>query len=216
MFRYQHSSDSEYSVTTSQRGGSNMDPVSNLYNNTMSMLNSKDLNVKYASAIALSLYVGFVAPRLSQDVSQIFNKCWFRMLFVLVVAYTSNDNPPLAIILIVAYMMSLHTANQWQIIDMVKQTDELPEVPQQKQEEGEAGQEEEDAEKYFQSLLEEESGDGLPAGSVAEPGPPESAVQEAQQQAQAQAQPEQPPKEEQNVPAPMGAGGDDFGMFASV
>ena len=108
-------------------------------------------------------------------------------------------------------MMSLHTANQWQIIDMVKQTDELPEVPEQK-EEGEAGQEEEDAEKYFQSLLEEESGDGLPSGSVAEPGPPESAVHEAQQQAQ----PEQPPKEEQNEPAPMGAGGDDFGMFASV
>ena len=214
MFRYQHSSDSEYSVTSSQRGGSNIDSVSNLYNNTMNMLNSKDLNVKYASAIALSLYVGFVAPRLSQDVSQIFNKCWFRMLFVLVVAYTSNDNPPLAIILIVAYMMSLHTANQWQIIDMVKQTDELPEVPQQKQEEGEgeAGQEEEDAEKYFQSLLEEESGDGLPTGSVAEPGPPESAVQEAQQQAQ----PEQPPKQEQNEPAPMGAGGDDFSMFASV
>ena len=219
MFKYHHTSDSE-SYTTTHKGGSvlsvSTEQSNNLFNNTLNMLNNNDMDMKYASAIALALYVGFVAPRLSRNVSDMFNKCWFKMLFVLVVAYTANDNPPLSIILIVAYMMSLHTANQWQIIDMVKgsdMSDKLLNESEEKVVEEENKEEEvvdeDEAEKYFQSLLEGEQGDGLPAGSVAQPGPPDSAVQEAQHKVE-------PPKEEESTPEPMGAGSDDLGMFASV
>ena len=85
--------------------------------------------------------------------------------------------------------MSLHTANQWQIIDMVKgsdMSDKLLNESEEKVVEEENKEEEvvdeDEAEKYLQSLLEGEQGDGLPAGSVAQLGPPDSAVQEAQTQ----------------------------------
>ena len=80
MFRYQHSSDSEYSVTTSQRGGSNMDPVSNLYNNTiseeeiLSFINENLSKIKYDKINKCIIDIQGLSYKLKDNKGELFIK----------------------------------------------------------------------------------------------------------------------------------------------
>ena len=65
-------------------------------------------NVKYGLYTFLVLYIIFVIPQLTPDVSHIFNNSMLQLFFLFLIIYISFKDIYLGILLLIALLMSLH------------------------------------------------------------------------------------------------------------
>jgi len=75
--------------------------------------------IKLFIVILLVIYISSVVPWLTADVSKIFDNMIVKLLFVLIIAYISVKDPTIAILLAIAYAMSVNTVSKQRMMDVV-------------------------------------------------------------------------------------------------
>lgn len=94
-------------------------------NNLMGFVNSnlnnveRSLNMLLANPYALNsvklflgLYAAFAAPQLPTEISDMFNYTWVRVLVAFIIVAMSGVDTPTALLLSIAFIMSLQSANR--------------------------------------------------------------------------------------------------------
>ena len=78
----------------------------------------KVLNNQYVShglKIALVLYCAFMADKLPEEVSNVLQYSLVRLLIVLCIAYSAHHDPVLAIVLSIAFVVSVQNLNHMKV-----------------------------------------------------------------------------------------------------
>ena len=71
--------------------------------------NNKVLNSLLS--LFLVLYAGLAAPKLPKNIAELFTKSWFKMIFLILIAYMSTKDVSLAVIAAVSLVLSIQTYN---------------------------------------------------------------------------------------------------------
>lgn len=85
--------------------------------------------IKLTLVIILILYCIGVVPFLNSELSRIFNHTLVKFVMLIVVIYLGVKDPTLALLITIAYMMSIVQTNMYGSYDTVKIKDYQPETP---------------------------------------------------------------------------------------
>lgn len=87
-----------------------MSSIDSTIQNTLSFLDNEYVNV--AVCAALVLYTGFVAPKMPGHLPLFFNNEWFNLVLIALIAIVSKKDTTIAILLAVAFIVSLVALNR--------------------------------------------------------------------------------------------------------
>lgn len=73
---------------------------------------NKNEHISAALTLFLILYAVLIAPQLPEPFANLFDKWWFRLVFLFLIIYTARNNPTLAIVGAIGFMISLETLNR--------------------------------------------------------------------------------------------------------
>ena len=82
----------------------------NLLSNINEMLDNK--NVSTIITLSLALYAGLAAPALPNEVILFFDTVIGRLLLVFLIGFTASKNIEVALMVAVAFVVTLHVLNQ--------------------------------------------------------------------------------------------------------
>ncbi len=91
-----------------------MEQFDRVVNRYLSVLNNNEY-VSAGLALFLVLYAGLAAPQLPESVARLFDNPFFKLLIFFLIAYSSKQNPTVAIIAAVGVMVSLMTLNRYKV-----------------------------------------------------------------------------------------------------
>ncbi len=122
-----------------------------------------NLYIRTFLIVILILYIAGAVPMLTPEVSSIFNNALVKIIFVLVIIYIGTKDMPLALLLAIAYVLSvqMHTKSLT-IMEMAEDMEEIEEAG----EAGETGTEQFSGEDVEQKLdyMFGDKGDQIPDG----------------------------------------------------
>uniref|UniRef100_A0A6C0EHN5 Uncharacterized protein n=1 Tax=viral metagenome TaxID=1070528 RepID=A0A6C0EHN5_9ZZZZ len=128
--------------------------VNDLLKNTESILN-RGLENKYISLtlkILLGLYAALVAPKLSPTLANLIDNTFVRIIFAFVIVFMATRDPGLALLISVAFIITLQTANRLRLYNtslsksLPNQTSWLPSAKNTEQEDATKNEEQRERE----------------------------------------------------------------------
>ena len=95
------------------------DLAKNLINQTETILNRGLDNIYITTAIKvfLGLYAGFAAPKLPPSILLLLDNMLFRVVLAFTIVLVATRDPSIALMISVAFIITLQTANRYRLID---------------------------------------------------------------------------------------------------
>lgn len=113
-------------------------------------------------SLFIILYAGLAAPTLPKPVASLFDHVLFKVLILALILYVNNFNPTVAILIAVAFFLSLQTLSRHKVFDMAKEIFNIRKLlKQQNGEEAVEAIEEEEEEQLVNGLNMETQVSGL-------------------------------------------------------
>jgi hypothetical protein len=94
---------------------------------------NKNKWVSATISLFLALYAALAAPKLPRVVAQLFDYWWFKLLFIVLIAFMATKDPTIAIIASVGLVITLHTLSMLKLEDKIVQAAEAEYAPMQEE-----------------------------------------------------------------------------------
>jgi hypothetical protein len=104
---------------------------------------NKNKWVSASVSLFLALYAALAAPKLPRVIAQLFDYWWFKLLFIVLIAFMATKDPTIAIIASVGLVITLHTLSMLKLEDKIVQAAEAEYAPMEEEGYPEEYQEEE-------------------------------------------------------------------------
>lgn len=86
--------------------------VSKLDEGLKYMYGGSNAHISAALTLFLIMYAVMIAPQLPEPYANLFDKWWFRLVFLFLIIFTAKKNPTLAVVGAIGFMISLETLNR--------------------------------------------------------------------------------------------------------